>query len=505
MFPFSVNRYFHDTFHTGVNGAAIHIDYVLSLATIRVFNGCIKQFTGFVIRKNTGKVEECSLHNHIDASAKPDSAGNVKGIDDIEAGMEGSQFSLHGSREYLIQFFCAPAAVQYKGTARLQAFQQIILIDIGWSVAGNVVGVGNQIRLADWVRAETKVGNGYASGLSGVIGEIALCIHVRVIADNLDGILVGTDSTIGTKAPELAGNAPIIWLWEGNRSQGKMGYIIGDAKGKVMSWTIGFQMFKYSHNIFWNDILGAESITAANDADIPVRCGYSTLYIQIQRFANSTWFACAVQYGNLLYRFRKLAEEMLYRERTVQMNVHDTHLFAFSQQSVGDILGNIGNRADGNDDTFCILCAIIVKQMIVTAGQAGNVIHISLHNVRNSQIEWVGCFAMLEIYIRIFSGSADNRMVRSHGMFSETGQCLFVDQRFQFIIIEDFYLLDFMTGTESIKEIDEWYTAFDGCQMGNSGQIHNFLRIGFSQHGTAGSTGGHYVLMITENRKRMVG
>ncbi len=47
-----------------------------------------------------------------------------------------------------------------------------------------------------------------AARLLRVVCEIALCIHVCVVADNLDGVLVRADRAVCAKAPELAGMCP---------------------------------------------------------------------------------------------------------------------------------------------------------------------------------------------------------------------------------------------------------------------------------------------------------
>ena len=62
-----------------------------------------------------------------------------------------------------------------------------------------------------------------------------------------------------------------------------------------------------------------------------------------------------------------------------------------------------------------------------------------------------------------------------------------------------------MACTEAVKEVDERHPSFDGSQMGNAGQVHDFLGIGFCQHGASGGTGTHDVLVIAENGEGMVG
>ena len=62
-----------------------------------------------------------------------------------------------------------------------------------------------------------------------------------------------------------------------------------------------------------------------------------------------------------------------------------------------------------------------------------------------------------------------------------------------------FQFLNFMGCTETIEEVDEWYTSFNSCQVSYSGQVHYFLYGGFSKHSAYGCTSNHYVLMVTED------
>ncbi len=49
-----------------------------------------------------------------------------------------------------------------------------------------------------------KVRAGETSRLLGVVSEVSLAIFIGVVTDNLNRVLVGTDSTVGTKTEELS-------------------------------------------------------------------------------------------------------------------------------------------------------------------------------------------------------------------------------------------------------------------------------------------------------------
>ena len=87
--------------------------------------------------------------------------------------------------------------------------------------------------------------------------------------------------------------------------------------------------------------------------------------------------------------------------------------------------------------------------------------------------------------------------VQSAGTESLNG--VHVDHLGQVGVIPNSDLLDLVGGTETIEEVDEGDTAFDGGQVGNSAQVHNFLHVGFSQHGETGLAAGVNVGMVTED------
>ena len=54
--------------------------------------------------------------------------------------------------------------------------------------------------------SKTEVGHRNAAGFFGIIVKVCLCIHIRVVTDNLDGVLVCAYRTVGSKTPEFTVN-----------------------------------------------------------------------------------------------------------------------------------------------------------------------------------------------------------------------------------------------------------------------------------------------------------
>ena len=71
-------------------------------------------------------------------------------------------------------------------------------------MTGHEVGLADQVCGLDRVFTKTQMRNGQTTGLLGVIFKVSLSIHVGVVTDDLDGVLVRANGTVRTQTPELA-------------------------------------------------------------------------------------------------------------------------------------------------------------------------------------------------------------------------------------------------------------------------------------------------------------
>ena len=257
MFPFRWHFDFDDAFHTGVDSFVVHVDDVLAFSAVGFFVGVFQVFHGICIRNDVGEVEEGRLHDHIDAAAETDVLCDLKGIDDVEFCLEGSELPFHGCRQDAVQIFFSPWGVQKEDAARLEAAEKVVFIDVGRTVAGDVVSLADEVRLSDRIWAEAKMGDGDAAGFLGVIGEVALCIEVGVVADDLDGALVRTDGAVRAEAPEFAGDELGRDFRYRERSEGEVRHVVFDGEREVVARGLFLQVFIDSHDVFRNDVLRA--------------------------------------------------------------------------------------------------------------------------------------------------------------------------------------------------------------------------------------------------------
>ena len=330
-----------------------------------------------------------------------------------------------------------------------------------------------------------------------------MSVHIGVVTDDFDSALVSANGTITAQAPEFAAlGACRSYINACYARQRGIGYIISDADGEVVFRFCTCQIIEYSYDIAGQQIFGAQAVTAADNHRLAVACIEGSTHIKIQRFAESARLFGAVQYSDAFYALRNCAHEMLDAKRTIQVNYEYANLFALCVELFNNSAYGFGSRAHDDDDIFRILSAVVVEQVIFTAGQLADFAHVILYDFRQSIVIGVYSLTGLEVNIRVLCGTADNRIIRIQTAFTECVYRILIQQLFEISIIHNLNLLDFVRGTEAVEEVQERYTAFDSTQMCYACQIHNLLYAALSQQSKAGLTCSHNVLVVTKDRQR---
>ena len=80
--------------------------------------------------------------------------------------------------------------------------QGLVALEERPDVAGDEIGLVHEVGGADGLRTEAQVAHGEHAGLLGVVDEVALHVVARVLADDLDRVLVRPDGAVGAQAVE---------------------------------------------------------------------------------------------------------------------------------------------------------------------------------------------------------------------------------------------------------------------------------------------------------------
>ena len=139
--PFGRNLDFGQGGDGVVHGGEVHVDDLVALAAVGLFDGVLQQRHGLIKGNDFGELEEGGLHDHVDAPAEADFHGDLHRVHVVELDVLAGEGALHGSGQFAAEVFDGvPFGVQHEHAAVLDAFEHVVLMDIGGLVAGDVVG-----------------------------------------------------------------------------------------------------------------------------------------------------------------------------------------------------------------------------------------------------------------------------------------------------------------------------------------------------------------------------
>ena len=496
-----------DVFHAAVDRSIVHVDDRLALLHVGLLRSVLHVLLGFLGGDDVGDLEERGLQNGVDSAAETDLFTDLDGVDGVEVDLSLGKDALHRAGQSLAQLLNIPCAVEQEGAALFEVLNDLVLVDIGGVVAGDEVSLGDVVGGFDGGLAETQVGYGQAARLLGVIGEVALCVHVGVVADDLDGVLVGADGAVCTETPELtavgACGSGVGILDNGQR---KIGNVIDDADGELSLGSVGLGVSVDRDDVSGGGVLGAETVSAAVNLDAG-KLGIidRSQNIQIEGLADGAGFLGSVENGEALDGVGQLVDEILADEGTIESDLEQTDLLARRVQVVDDLLCAVADGAHGNDDVLGIGSTVVVEGLVVGADLLVDLVHVFYHDLGNRVIVGVACLSCLEEDIVVLGGTAGDRMLGVQRAAAEFLDRIPIEHVSQIGIIPFLDLLDLVRGAEAVEEVQEGHSALDGGQVSDGGEIHTFLRIVGAEHRVARLTAGVYVGVVAEDGKRVAG
>ena len=480
-----------------VDGGPVHLDDLLALGFITLLDGLFDQFDRLFLGKDPGNDEEGGLHNRVDPLAQADLFGDLQGVDVEEADLLGDDGLLHLLGKVVEDLLVAKLGVEQKGPSVLDLLQKVVPPDVGRVVHGHEVGLADQVGRGDGGLPEAEVRDGDSSRLLGIVGEVPLGVHIRVVADDLDGVLVGPNGSVGSQPPEdTADNVLGLRVDLLVHRDGAVGHIVVDPDREVVE-TSALEVLEDPVGLGGGELLGTETVTASDDGDILVLEGGDDIHVE--RFADGTRLFGPVQDGDLLDRGGKNLTEGFNSEGPVESDLNEPNLLALGDHVVHGLLDDFGARSHDHDDPLGVRSAYIVEEVVGTAGDGGHLVHVVLDDSRNGLVILGHCLTALEVDVRVLGPDLEGRLFRPEGTITELRGLFPVHETRHGFVIDHLHLLNLMGGPETVEEVKEGDGAVDRRQMGDQGQVHDFLDGGGGKEGKSGVPSSHHVGVVTED------
>ena len=498
-----VSRYLYEVsrIETCVYSLVVHVDYLFTLQSVCLDDGLLEVFCCFVYRDNVREFEECGLHDHVDTVAESDLTSDLCSVQCVELDVVLSDVLLHCCRKVLVELFVRPDAVQQECAALLQALEYVILMYICLVVASYEVSLVDEVCRLDLVLSESQVGYCDTAGLLGVIGEVTLCIEICFVTDDLDGLLVSANSTVGTESPELASYCAFRLSCDVDCLERAAVNIINDTDREVILRLVLLDVLIYSNDLSRCRVVRTKTISSCIDLRSVLDVEVHVSDIEVERIAFSARLFCSVKYSYLLNCLRHYCEEVFARPRSVKSYLQEADLLAFFHENVDRLFDSLADGTHSNDDVLSVSSSDIVEQLVVSSCELADLAHVLFNYSRYVIVERLSCFTSLEEDIRVLSCTAYYRVLRIESSCSEFVDCVHVDQFADLFVIDDFDLLDLMRCSESIEEVQERNSALDSRKVSYAAEVHNFLNGAGAQQCESCLTAGHNVRVVAEDTK----
>ena len=93
--------------------------------------------------------------------------------------------------------------------------------------------------------------------------------------------------------------------------------------------------------------------------------------------------------------------------------------------------------------------------MIISSGKFVYLVHHFLNDSGRFVVIFIGGFLILEVNIGVLRGTLLNGVFGVERAFLEIFYIFHIDELFHFVVIESVYLLNFVAGSEPVKEVQE--------------------------------------------------
>ncbi len=194
-------------------------------------------------------------------------------------------------------------------------------------------GPADEIGGADGPGPEAQVRDGHRPRLLRVVDEVSLGVVVRLLADDLDRVLVGPDGAVGAQAVEDRAHRRLILGGEGRvPGEARLRHVVVDPDGEAGSGRGRRQLIEDRLHHGWRELLGSEPVPPADDAREGAATGRGTGeagdHVEVERLAGAARLLGAIEHGHPVHGRRQGPDEVLDREGAVEPHLHHADLLA---------------------------------------------------------------------------------------------------------------------------------------------------------------------------------
>ena len=421
---------------------------------------------------------------------------------------------LHLARQVVPDLVGREWGVQQERRARRRVFEHVDLVDELELVAGDEPGAIHEIRRSDGARARSQMRNGDRARLLRVVDEVALGEEVCLLADDLDGVLVGTDGPVGAEAVE-DGRRDVLGLGSERRipRDRRVRHVVDDANGEVALRRVASDLVEDRFDHRRRELLRRQPVAARDDPGrncarqepLGLGLGECRDHVEIERVAGGAGLFRPIEHRQAADGAWECREKRVPREWSIQPDFQHADLLAARGQDFGDLVHGLGTGSHQHNHALGVGIAGVLEQLVAPARQLGQRLHLALDDSGAGVVEAIGGLARLKEHVRVLGGPAQHRPIRREPAAAMLVDRRLANQRAQVIVAELLDLGDLVRGAEAIEEVQKGDAGLQRRRVSDGGHVVCLLDGVRAQEGESGLAAGHDVRVVAEDRQGMRG
>ena len=217
-----------------IDGGVVHVDHVMALDGVGSPDRRLDPRDRIVTRDDIGDGEIAGLHDGVDAPPHARIHRHLLRVDDVDLQVLLDDLLLHDLRQLIPGTLRAMRRIEQEISARGGILEDVHMFEEIELMAGDEPRLADQIGRPDGVGADPEMRDRHRSRFLGIVDEIALGVEIRVLSQNLDRVLVGSDRAVGTETEE---DCPLHLLALGGKRlvdvERKAGHVVDDSDGEM--------------------------------------------------------------------------------------------------------------------------------------------------------------------------------------------------------------------------------------------------------------------------------
>ena len=429
-----------------VHRGEVALDDLRALLAVGLLDRLLDLGDRLLARQDAGDREEAGLHDRVDAAAHAGLLGHVVGVDGVDLQLLVDDLVLDLARQVLPDLVLGVGRVQQEGAARHRVLEHVVALEEAELVAGHEVRLLDEVGGADGAGAEAQVGDRDGARLLGVVDEVALGVVLRLLADDLDGVLVGAHRAVGAEAEEDGAHAVVgVDVEVGVDRDRGVGHVVHDADREVVARALAAdELVEDRLHLRGGEVLRGEAVAPAHHHRVDgegAEAGLAGLadrghHVEVERLADGAGLLGAVEDGDRADGAGEGGREVLHRERPDEPDLEDADLLALRHEVVDRLVRDLGARAHQHDHALGLRVADVLEELVGAAGALAEAGHRLLDDPGAVQVEAVAGLAGLEEDVGVLRGAAQDRLVRGEGPLAVRGDEVVAHHEAQVVVLE---------------------------------------------------------------------